>query len=180
MLSVNDCRALKRPFVLALAFTPCVCIGQTASIQAGVTTPQDGQQLERLAMRVVRGDFTKRGVTDFTTVGLDPNMDASLKPLHTRRSVAHVKDLVADLGGRSFSRDSVGPNSFYCRLTGLTKLVYLSTPTILRDSATIRILYNIKDQYSACRFFDESKTLSFARRGAAWVYTGIQGGVTSS
>ena len=180
MISINDRGATIRILVLALAFTPCVCMGQNASIQVGVNTTQDDSQIERLAMRVVRAEFTKRGVMDLTTVGLDPNVDASLKPLHAKRDGAQVQDLLAEVGGRRFSRDSVGPNSFHCRLNGLTRLVYLSPPTIMRDSATVRVLYNLKDPLRPCRFFDEAKTLSFARRGSTWVYTGIQGGVTSS
>ena len=179
MLSVNDRGAAVLGLVLALAFTPRVAVSQNASIQVGANSTQDDRQIERLAMRVVRGEFTKRGATDLTTVGLDPDMDASLKPLHAKRDEAQVQGLLAEVGGRRFSRDSVRPNSPQCRLNSLTRLVYLSTPAITGDSATVRVLYNLKDQQRPCRFFDESKTLSFALRGKAWVFTGIQASATS-
>jgi hypothetical protein len=162
---------------LALAFTPGICAAQNGSIQVGASGAQDVRQIERLALRVVRSEFTKRGVTDLTTVGWDPSVDASMNPLRVKRDIASVAAMLEELGGREFSSDSVAPNSFHCHLNGLSRLIYLSTPAITGDSATIRVLYNFKSQQSECHFFAESKTFSFARRGAAWVYTGIQGGV---
>lgn len=174
MRSINDRGAAIRVLVLALALTPCVCMGQNASIQTDANAKQDNKQIERLAMRAVRGEFTKKGVTDWTTLGFDPDLDAELKPLHAKREVAHAQDLLTELGGRRFSSDSAGLNSFHCRLNGLTTLVYLSAPSVMGDSATVHVLYDFLSQSTACHFFIETTTLTFARRGGEWIYTGAQ------
>ena len=169
-----------RIIVLALAFTPCVCIGQNASIAAGANSAQDASQIERLSLRVARAEFAASGVTDSSTTGLDPDLDASHKPVRPTRDDAHVRDLLMDLGARRFSTDSARPNSFHCRLNGLTRLVYLSAPSILGDSATVRILYLFEAPQSACHFFVEWKTFAFERRQGTWAYAGTRGAVVSS
>ena len=164
---------------LLLAFAPHVGGGQSASMRSSASATQASRQVERLAIRAIHEEFAKRGVTDWATVGLDPDVDAALKPLSLKRDSAQVRELLTELDGRRFSRDSVAPNSFHCSPDGLTRLVYLSAPSVVDDSATVRVLDNLEDEHTKCRFFIESKTLSFTRRSGVWVYTG-QGAVIHS
>lgn len=162
---------------LLLVFVPHIGSGQRASMQPGATATE---QIELLAMHVIHEELATRGVTDWNTVGFEPDVDPGLKPLSSKRDTAQVRELLTELGGRRFFRDSVAPNSFHCHPNGLTRLVYLSAPSVIDDSATVRVLYELEDEHTKCRFFIESKTLSFRRRSGAWVYTGLQGAVIYS
>jgi hypothetical protein len=160
--------------MLALASISGAGMGQDPASRVSANATQDDTQIELLAMRVIHSELTRRGVTDWNTVGFDPDWDAGLKPLHPKRGGQQARNMLAMLGGRRFSRDSVAPTSLHCHLNGLTTLVYMGPPHMSGDSATVSVSYNIKDQRTACRFFVESKTLSFERHDGTWMYTGIK------
>ncbi|MDQ2889019.1 MAG: hypothetical protein M3R65_00515 [Gemmatimonadota bacterium] len=111
-----------RRMVFALACAPSVCMAKRVLGDSGADVTYATRQIERLAAREVRVEFVRRGVTDWGTVGFDPDVDAGLKSLHGKREPAHVQDLLTGLGGQLFSSDSI-TNSSNCRSSRLTWLV---------------------------------------------------------
>jgi len=162
-------------FASALAAVPHVSLAQTNRPNPQGHRQSDIDQIERVAMRAVHASLAARGVTGWDSVGFDPDLDAHLRPLVNKRSSAHAQDLANDLGATRISREAIRATPGDCRSGSTTKLVYLGRPTIQGDSAMVPVLFELASFKVSCRFFMESKTLTFARRGGSWVYVGVRG-----
>ena len=166
--------------VSGLVFAAGSGLAQGAAPQHSQSASQrDVEQIERVAMRIVHADLSRRGVVDWNNVGFDPDADAHSHTAHGRRNSVHAQDLLTELGGRRFSTDSMQLNAANCKVGTLTKLVYLNLPVIRGDSATVQVTFAFK-AVRACRFFSEFKTLAFVRREGAWTYVGVQGKTIST
>jgi hypothetical protein len=151
----------------------------TLSLHSQSASQRDVKQIERVAIRIVHADLSRRGVDDWNNVGFDPDADAHFHVAHGRRDSVHAQDLLTELGGRRISIDSMQLNAANCKVGTLRELVYLNRPVIRGDSATVEVTFAFKGM-QACRFFSEFKTFAFFRREGDWMYVGVQGKTLST